>query len=129
MMLARNPTLTPGRVLSILQGTARNFPSTSSCAIGSLCGAGMLDAGARSPARFPAGAAAAGATAVIEYYRFDLDHYYITADAAEIAAIDVDTCFARNFQRTGLFFFAWTDPAFAPPGAQPICKFYGSAAC
>lgn len=45
MMLARNPTLTPGRVLSILQGTARDFPSTSSCTSGGLCGAGLLDAG------------------------------------------------------------------------------------
>ena len=126
IMLARNPTLTPGRVLSILQGTARDFPSTSSCAIGNLCGAGMLDAGLAVASTVPGGLVPpAGATAVIEYYRFDLDHYYITSDAAEIAALDADP--ASPNQRTGLFFFAWTDPASAPPGAQPMCKFYGSA--
>ncbi|HEX9301489.1 MAG TPA: S8 family serine peptidase, partial [Casimicrobiaceae bacterium] len=125
MMLARNPTLTPGRVLSILQGTARNFPVTSSCSVGELCGAGLLDAGLAVASTIPGDLTPpAGSTPVIEYYRFDLDHYYI-ADAGEAAAIDADPASAN--QRTGLYFFAWTDPALAPPGAQPVCKFYGSA--
>ena len=46
LMLARNPTLTAGRVLSILQGTTREFPLGTQCRAGSLCGAGLLDAGA-----------------------------------------------------------------------------------
>ncbi len=126
MMLARNPTLTPGRVLSILQGTARDFPSTSSCTSGGLCGAGLLDAGLAVASTIPGDVAApAGTTPIIEYYRFDLDHYYI-ADASETEAIDANPASAN--QRTGLFFFAWTDPTRAPPGAQPVCKFYGGAA-
>ena len=68
----------------------------------------------------------AGAVAVVEYYRSDLDHYYYTADPAEISFIDGNPA-ALN-KRTGFFFFAWLDPASAPPGAQPVCKFFGSRA-
>jgi serine protease len=56
LMLARNPTLTPGRVLSILQGSAREFPAGSTCALGNVCGAGLLDAGAALASTPPAGA-------------------------------------------------------------------------
>ncbi len=45
LMLSVNPTLTPSEVLSILQSTARPFPSGSTCNT-SLCGSGILDAGA-----------------------------------------------------------------------------------
>ena len=127
LMLARNPTLTPGQVLSILQGTARDFPSGSSCSLGNLCGTGMLDAGLALASTLPGNLVAPpGAAAVVEYYRFDLDHYYITADPLEAAAIDANPLSPNT--RTGLYFFAWTDPALAPFGAQPMCKFYGSAA-
>jgi serine protease len=55
LMLARNPSLTPAQVLSIMQSSARAFPSgtirdcrsTGPLVAGSqLCGAGILDAGA-----------------------------------------------------------------------------------
>jgi hypothetical protein len=61
---------------------------------------------------------------VVEYYRKDLDHYYYTADLNEILFIDSNPNAANK--RTGFFFFAWVDPAYAPPGAQPVCKFFGS---
>ncbi len=125
MMLARDPTLTSGRVLSILQGTARDFPLNSTCRNGTVCGAGILDAGLALASTIPGGAQPpAGAVVVVEYYRQDLDHYYYTSDPNEIGFIDNNP--AANNKRTGLFFFAWTDPAFAPYGAQPMCKFYGS---
>ena len=125
MMLGRDPTLTAGRVLSILQGTSRPFPAGSTCSIGNLCGAGLLDAGLAMASTIPGGATPpAGAAVVVEYYRSDLDHYYYTADATEIYFID-NNPLAKN-KRTGFFFFAWVNPAFAPPGAQPMCKFYGS---
>ena len=66
----------------------------------------------------------AGAAQVVEYYRDDLDHYYYTADPNEILFIDSNP--AAVNKRTGFFFFAWTNPSLAPPGAQPVCKFYGS---
>jgi hypothetical protein len=125
MMLARDPTLTPGRVLAILQGTARDFPDTSVCRNGNACGAGLLDAGLAMASTIPGGLTPpAGATQVVEYYRSDLDHYYYTADPNEIVFIDTNPA-ALN-KRTGFFFFAWTSAAAAPPGAQPVCKFYGS---
>jgi serine protease len=45
LMFSINPSLTPAQVLQILQNTARPFPSGSTCTT-SLCGSGMLDAGA-----------------------------------------------------------------------------------
>ncbi len=45
LMFSLNPFLTPPQVLQILQNTARAFPVSSTCNT-SLCGSGMLDAGA-----------------------------------------------------------------------------------
>ncbi len=70
MMLARDPTLTAGRVLSILQGTAREFPPGSVCRNGNVCGAGILDAGLAMASTVPGGITPpAGAATVVEYYR------------------------------------------------------------
>ncbi|HYQ99174.1 MAG TPA: S8 family peptidase [Casimicrobiaceae bacterium] len=125
MMLARDPTLTAGRVLSILQGTAREFRVGSVCRNGAVCGAGILDAGLALASTIPGGLVPpAGATPVVEYYRADLDHYYYTADPLEISFFDGDP--TSPDKRTGFFFFAWPDSTYAPPGAQPVCKFYGS---
>jgi len=125
MMLARDPTLTPGRVLAILQGTARSFPFGSVCSNGSACGAGLLDAGLAMASTIPGGLTPpAGAAQVVEYYRDDLDHYYYTADPNEILFIDTNPTAVNK--RTGFFFFAWTNPSLAPPGARPVCKFFGS---
>src|SRR5262249_51540203 len=89
MMLARDPTLTPGRVLAILQGTARAFPEGSVCSNGNACGAGLLDAGFAMASTIPGGLTPpGGAVQVVEYYRADLDHYYYTADLNEILFID-----------------------------------------
>jgi hypothetical protein len=46
LMLSRNPHLTPGQVLEILQDTARPFPEYGLCALFFSCGAGIVDAGA-----------------------------------------------------------------------------------
>ncbi len=125
MMMGRDPTLTAGRVLSILQGTSRPFAVGSLCRSGNLCGSGILDAGLAMASTIPGGAVPpAGAAVVVEYYRADLDHYQYTADPNEIYFIDHNP--AAVNKRTGFFFFAWVNPAFAPPGAQPMCKFYGS---
>jgi subtilisin family serine protease len=125
MMVARDSTLTAGRVLSILQGTAREFPLGSICRNGNVCGAGLLDAGLALASTVPGGSVPPpGATIVVEYYRSDLDHYRYSADPAEIFSIDNNP--AQLNKRTGLFFFAWPSAATAPPGAQPMCEFFGS---
>jgi hypothetical protein len=123
-MLSRNPNLTPGQALSILQGTARDFPAGSTCAVGGFCGTGMLDAGLAVQATIPASAnPPIGAAAVVEFYDPALDHYFVTSDAFEIASLDAS--FPR-WRRTGHVFYAWVDAAYAPPGAfaQPVCRFY-----
>ena len=123
LMLARNPTLTAGRVLSILQGTTREFPLGTQCRAGSLCGAGLLDAGAAVASTPPASATIPpNAIPVIEYYRADNDHYFVTADPNEVAYLDVHM--RGVYERTGTVFFAYPDSFLAPPAVQPVCRFY-----
>jgi serine protease len=125
MMLARDPTLTAGRVLSILQGTAREFPVGSICRNGNVCGAGILDAGLALASTFPGGGVPpAGAVKVVEFYRSDLDHYYYTWNPDEIYFF-TNSPEAKN-KPTGQFFFAWASTPGAPPGLLPVCKFFGS---
>ncbi|HTQ00686.1 MAG TPA: S8 family peptidase [Casimicrobiaceae bacterium] len=127
MLIARDALLTSGRVLDRITGTTRNYPIGAQCTVLGVCGAGMLDAGAAVGSTLPGGGhAPPNAYPVIEYYRADLDHYFITADPAE--ANFIDTFLAGTFQRTGLYFYAYLNPAVAPPGSQPVCRFYASAA-
>jgi serine protease len=125
LMIARNANLTPGRVQDILTGTARGFGGGTSCGSGSgsLCGSGMLDVFVALQSTIPgSGLAPPGTMPVIEYYNAGRDHYFMSADPAEIAY--VDTVLKAVFQRTGELFFAWTDPVLAPLVAQPTCRFY-----
>ncbi len=125
LMLGRNPTMTPGRVLDILQGTARDFPAGTTCGTGRLCGIGMLDAGAAVASTIPAtGNLPAGSIPVVEYYNAEFDHYFITADTDEMDWLDADPF--GNFQRTGLVFYGFFDPYYAPD-AMPVCRFYAGA--
>jgi hypothetical protein len=62
------------------------------------------------------------AVQVVEYYSASLDHYFISAGAAEIA--NVDRGAAGDWKRTGLGFVAWARAGDAPPGAVPVCRFY-----
>ncbi len=129
LMLARNPNLTPGQALSILQGTSRDFPAGSPCAIGAFCGTGMLDAGLAVQTTIPASAnPPAGTAAVVEFYDATLDHYFVTADPFEMATLDANT---MRWRRTGHVFYAWSDPTQAPPDVlfpQPVCRFYAGPA-
>jgi len=123
LMLARNANLTPGHVLDIMSGTARMFVSGATCGNGPFCGSGLLDMGLAIASTFPAAAAApAGTVPVIEYYRADRDHYFMTASAPEQAYVDNN--FAGTFERTGELFYAWVDPSLAPLDAVPVCRFY-----
>ena len=60
---------------------------------------------------------------VVEYYRADVDHYFMTASPQEQALLDNGT-FA-GWMRTGVIFLAWTDAAHASATAHPVCRFYG----
>src|SRR5262249_36449828 len=123
LIIARNSTLTPGRIQELITGTARPFTAGNSCGVqGALCGDGILDIGLALQSTLPGTAAPPGTVAVIEYYRADLDHYLMTADPAEAAYID--SVLSAIFQRTGEIFYAWVNPALAPAGARPVCRFY-----
>jgi hypothetical protein len=56
---------------------------------------------------------------VVEYYRADRDHYFLTADPIEIAGLDAGV-FA-GWARSGYGFSAFSQPA---DGAGPVCRFY-----
>ena len=125
MMLARNPMLTGGRILGLVTGTSREFPLGSVCAGVAFCGSGLLDAGAALASTLPGGSTPpSGAFEVVEYYNAYLDHYFITAQPAEIAYID--TVLSGSFQRTGLYFYAYLSPIFAPFNSRPVCRFFAS---
>jgi lysyl endopeptidase len=59
---------------------------------------------------------------VVEYYYAGFDDYFITANPVEIEGLDNGA--HPGWVRTGLTFLAYSDPAVAPPGTQPVCRFY-----
>jgi lysyl endopeptidase len=61
-------------------------------------------------------------TLVVEYYYAGYDDYFITANQAEIQALDNGA--HPGWQRTGLTFLAYSDPSVAPADASPVCRFY-----
>ena len=62
----------------------------------------------------------ADAVPVVEFYNASLDHYFISAYAAEIAALDAGTQI-RGWTRTGLSFNAYQP---REPNASTVCRFY-----
>ena len=59
---------------------------------------------------------------VVEYYSEKLDHYFITARAEDIEALDRGEY--GGWKRTGQEFHAWLREADTYPGARPVCRFY-----
>ena len=60
-------------------------------------------------------------TTVIEYYNATLDHYFMTADAAEAAVLDSGKL--SGWGRTGASFGAYSPGANAT--SLPVCRLYG----
>lgn len=129
LMLARNSTLTPGKVLALMQQTARPFPKSTVCGTPSLpfCGVGQLDAAAALTATPPTSATAPkNAVPVFEFYRPDKDQYFLSANPAEVNGLDHSPF--GIWQRTGQVFYAYANAATAPADAKPVCRFYGNPA-
>jgi hypothetical protein len=63
---------------------------------------------------------------VIEFYRMIKDHYFMTADAAEIASLDAQP--GHEWTRTGQSFKAFASTHSGIPGTSPVCRLYGLAA-
>ena len=62
-------------------------------------------------------------TAVIEFYNEILDHYFVTANAAEAAAIDGGSA-GPGWSRTGQAWKGWVGGPI--PNAAEVCRFYGA---
>src|SRR5947209_20584566 len=60
--------------------------------------------------------------AVTEYYNESLDHYFMTADAAEATALDSGV--HPGWARTGYAFTAYTTTS-SGSGVSSVCRFYG----
>jgi len=60
---------------------------------------------------------------MVEFYNASLDHYFMSADAAEIARLDAGLLV--GWQRTGQAFTVLRSGAPAASGAFPVCRFYG----
>jgi hypothetical protein len=59
---------------------------------------------------------------VVEYYRPDVDRYFMTTEGAESDILDNSPAGA-GWVRTGQTFGAWLNVDL--PGATPVCRFYG----
>ncbi|HEX4886338.1 MAG TPA: hypothetical protein VFX05_19505, partial [Casimicrobiaceae bacterium] len=58
---------------------------------------------------------------VVEYHHEQFDHYFVTADPAEIAKLDAGIEI-RGWRRTGYAFKGWSLPS---AFGAPACRFYG----
>jgi hypothetical protein len=67
-------------------------------------------------------AATSYAGVAVEYYHTAFDHYFITADPAEQAALDSGRF--KGWVRSG-FKFDVLDAGTNAPGSTPVCRFYG----
>jgi serine protease len=147
LILSVQPALTPQQVRQVLQATARPFPTTGGdngdgtpvpvCSVPQYdstgvpvdqlqcycttyaCGAGMLNAGAALSALVNT----PPAVPVTEYYWAARDHYFITANPAEIAALDAAP--PGGWARTGQSFGAYAQ---ASGITSRACRFYIPAA-
>lgn len=70
-----------------------------------------------------ASASRAATVDAVEFYNGALDHYFVTANADEIAKLDGG--FFVGWQRTKLAFKVF-EPADATAGALAVCRFYGN---
>ena len=113
-----------GRVLDIVTGTARDFPFGSICARCELCGVGLLDAGVAVGSTLPGGSTPPpGAFQVVEYYRADLDHYFITAHRRRRSTTSTRSCPACSSGR-GCISTRSCRRSRRRWDSRPVCRFY-----
>jgi uncharacterized protein (DUF1800 family) len=69
--------------------------------------------------------ASAATSTAVEFYHPTLKHYFVAAHPAEVAIVDGGGA-GPGWARTGQTFEVWLTQADAPPGASPVCRFYGT---
>jgi len=89
--------------------------ATGCGAIPAVCQAFRLDP-------VPANPVIPAPVSVVEFYYPQFDHYFITADATEIAALDAGAF--PGWVRTGQTFNAYATPAV---GAEQVCRFFNDS--
>jgi lysyl endopeptidase len=70
----------------------------------------------------PDAASPNGVVPVVEFHNAALGHYFVSTNPVEIN--NLDTGVTRGWERTGLRFLAYSNPAQAPAGTTPVCRFY-----
>ena len=143
LLLSVRPDLSPAQLTQVLQATARAFPTTGgdngdgtvvpACTVPQFdaagnpvdqlqcycstatCGAGMLDAGRALTALV----SNARPVPVVEYYWASRDHYFVTANPAEIAKLDASP--SGGWTRTGQSFGAFAQAAGT---TSRVCRMY-----
>ncbi len=59
----------------------------------------------------------------IEFYKADINHYFMTAYSDEATSLDNNP--AWDWVRTGKTYNIWLTQGSAPSNASPVCRFYG----
>ena len=118
LMLSVAPNLSPAQLRASLIDSAKPFPPESTCTT-SVCGRGIVDASAAVIAA-QALPLPAGQVRVVEYFNAGFGHYFMSADADEVAGLDAGA-FGGAFVRTGRQFLGWSTPS---TGTAPVCRFF-----
>ena len=129
LMLARDPTLSPGQVMNRLLRSARSFIAGSDCASAAgACGAGLLDAagavGAVTPNRLVGDLSASNdRVRLIEMREVFTDRFALTADPVEIAQMEAGL-HGGLWTRSGFSVdtFSFTAQFNALTRVQPVCR-------
>jgi hypothetical protein len=111
------PVVMHGRVrvlVIVMQGMVRVLVRTAAAMVLAIAGPGLFLA--------PANVAHAQTATAVEYYYSAWDHYFVTADAAEIAFLDGGG-FNGNWVRTGETFTVGARP---DAGAVETCRFFST---
>jgi uncharacterized delta-60 repeat protein len=104
------------------------FFAAGATGVAGLPGGNLLAIGYGLPGAMLARVRVADTTAdIIEFHNAQLNHYFITADPAEQAAVDAGAA-GPGWSRTGMAFRAYTQALGVQPGQSPVCRFYGSTA-
>jgi serine protease len=118
LMLSVAPNLSPAQLRASLIDSAKPFPPGSTCST-AFCGRGIVDASAAVIAA-QATPLPPGQVRVVEYFNAGFGHYFMTADADEIAGLD-GGAFGGAFVRTGRQFVGLSAPS---SGTAPVCRFF-----